>query len=110
MLFRHVNRGADFGFAHDHASWVAWRVQHQHLRLRRDRFLHPIGVKAEIGIAVDDVGAAAGHREQVLVHHEVGIEKNRFVAGINGGKNGEKEAAGDAGGDEDFADVAADFS
>ena len=68
-----------------------------------------VGVEAEIGIAVDDDRLAAGHREQVLVHHEVRIEEDRFVAGIDGRQDRQEQPAADAAGDEHFADVAADL-
>ena len=85
------------------------RIEDQQLGSRRDRFLDPIGMEAEIGIAVDDDRLSAGHRQQVLVHHEVGIEEDRFVAGIDGGEDRQQQSAADAAGDEHIADVAADL-
>ena len=56
-------------------------------------FLDSVSVEAKIGLAVHGDGLAAGHREQVLVHHEVRVEEDRFVAGVDGGKDRQEERA-----------------
>ena len=83
---------------------------HSETAYTTDRALDFFRREAKVRIAVHHHRLSAGHGEQVLVHHKVWVEENRFITWVDGGEDGEEQAAGDAGGDEDFADVVADFS
>ena len=84
------------------------------MKARGDCGFQTIGMEAEVGVGIDGHGHRATEFGQVLVHDEVGIEKDRLVAGgVEGGEHGEHEAGGGAGEDQEAgigpAGVAGDF-
>ena len=66
-------------------------------------------MQAEIGIGIDGDGDGAAKLGQVVVHDEVGVEEEDFVARVEGGEEGEEKAGGGAGKDEDGGIVPAGF-
>ncbi len=87
---------------HD-AGGVAGRVEQHHARPRGDGGLDALGGEGEIGVGVNEHRFRARDREQVLVHHEVGVGDDDLVAGVEAGEEGEDQAARHAAGHQQAA-------
>ena len=59
--------------------------------------------RSKSGIGVDVNRSAAGQRDEVRIHDEVGIEDDHLVAGIDGAAQREQQAAAGAAGDDHLA-------
>jgi len=95
------NFGGDFElfWRQSNAGGVVWGANDEHFGAPRNGGFEALGVEAEVGVRVYGNGHCAAEFGEMLVHDEVGIEEEDFVAGVEGREHGEHDAGGGAGED-----------
>ncbi len=85
------------------AGGVGRAVDEDGLGPRGDRGGDLLEVEAEVGVGVDQHRGPAGQGDEVAVHHEIGVEDDHLVAGVDDAAEGQEQGARGARGDQDLA-------